>query len=48
MDVLSNHITGTITPYLPSETKSGLWKTSTVPIKKMKEVFYVFLFYKGN
>lgn len=41
MDVLSNHVTGTITPYLPSETKSGLWKTSTVPIKKMREVFYV-------
>jgi len=40
MDVLSNHVTGTVTPYLPSETKSGLWKTSTVPIKKMREVFY--------
>jgi len=44
MDVLSNHVTGTITPYLPSETKSGLWKTSTVPIKKMREVFYVFFY----
>jgi len=39
-DILSNHITGTITPILPSTTKSGLWTTSTVPIKKMKEVFY--------
>lgn len=37
---MTDKVTKTITPFLPSETKSGLWKTSTVPIKKMREVFY--------
>jgi hypothetical protein len=39
-DILSNHATEILTPHLPSQTKKGLWTTSSVPIKKMKEVFY--------
>jgi len=39
-EVVTNQVTGVVTTLLPSETKSGLWKTSTVPIKHMREVFY--------
>jgi hypothetical protein len=46
-DILSNHATEIVTPHLPLQTKLGLWKFSSVPIKKMKEVFYVVYLIKG-
>jgi len=39
--IIENQVTGIITPILVSETKLGLWKTSSNNIKKMKEVHYV-------
>lgn len=46
--IIENQVTGIITPILVSETKLGLWKTSSNNIKKMKEVHYVWLNFKEH